>query len=379
MSQHAQGPDQMRDYSVFRVPASAPDDISGLRKLLQDGTLAAEEIVAIIAQTEGWTYSRGYASLSLQRELARHLDMSAEDVFDQIPLMMIGMVGGLMSPHFTIFARQNLSSPNVIPQGRSRLAIGTADTAVLAPEDYGTELQVDEVAEAVRQAVADAQIESLEDVSCVEVKCPAMTVSRLQDARRRGAKCRSTDLITASSLSRGASALGVAVALGEVSRNTISTDSINNDDSLFTERGSVSAGGEQSRCRVMVMGNSGQSVSRYRIGHGVMADQLDIGGIMAALRRAGVSTKFPITADQQRLITQVFVNCGADAVEEVRGRRHTMNTDFLAHYAGIFAKSIANAVVASVVGDTMILASAGSEHQGQPGSNLVAVIAEVAS
>jgi cyanuric acid amidohydrolase len=54
-----------------------------------------------------------------------------------------------------------------------------------------------------------------------------------------------------------------------------------------------------------------------------------------------------------------------------------MHSDFLAGYAGIMAKAVANAIVASVVGDSMLLASAGFEHQGAPGSNLIAAIVQV--
>ncbi|MGI6583627.1 MAG: ring-opening amidohydrolase [bacterium] len=59
-----------------------------------------------------------------------------------------------------------------------------------------------------------------------------------------------------------------------------------------------------------------------------------------------------------------------------RGRRTTMKSDFLAGYAGIFAKAVINAIVGALIGDTMILASAGYEHQGPLGANLVAAIVE---
>ena len=64
------------------------------------------------------------------------------------------------------------------------------------------------------------------------------------------------------------------------------------------------------------------------------------------------------------------------AVSSVRGRRHTMHTDFLAGYAGIIAKAVINGIVGSILGDTMILASAGWEHQGPRGASLLAVIAK---
>lgn len=361
------------DVGVFRLPMSTPEDVSELKVLLESGQIQAETIIGIIAQTEGTGYARGYASLCLQLLLADYLNISPQAVFDRIPMMMIGLCGGLMSPHYTVFTRHNVDAP-VQPINGKRLTIGTANTRVLQPEEYGTLTQVKLVADAVQAAIADAGITQLEDVHCVEVKCPAMTPTRLEAAAQRGAAVVSTNLGQASSLAKGASALGIALALEEIPEAKLTEGVINRDRGLYTQRGSVSAGGEQSACRILVMGNSERSVSPYRVGHGVMADQLDTSGIYAALETAGLSPSQPLTAEQQQRIVQMFVNCGADAVTAVRDRRHTIHSDFLSGYAGIVAKAVANAVVASVVGDPMILASAGNEHQGAPGSNLIAAI-----
>lgn len=370
---------QRIDVGVFRLPMAAPEDVSGLKTLLETQQIEAADIVAIIAQTEGTGYARGYTSLCFQLLLAEYLKSSPQAVFDRIPMMMIGLCGGLMSPHYTIFTRRAIpdTSPGDLPTDKDkRLTIGTANTRVLQPEEYGTLTQIKLVAEAVQAAVADAGITDLADIHCVEVKCPAMTPARLSDAAQRGVSVVSNHLGQASALSKGASALGIALALGEVPEAKLSHDVINQDRTLFTNRGSVSAGGEQSACRILVMGNTEQSISRYRVGHGVMTDQLDTVGIYAALSEAGISISQPLSPEQQQRIVQMFVNCGADAVGAVRDRRHTIHSDFLSGYAGIVAKAVANAVVASVVGDPMILASAGNEHQGAPGSNLVAAIVE---
>ena len=359
---------------VFRLPMAAPEDVSGLKGLLEAGTIGADDIIGIIAQTEGTGYARGYTSLCMQLLLSEYLGISPQAVFERIPMMMIGLCGGLMSPHYTVFTRSKVDAP---PADSPRLTVGAANTRVLAPEEYGTLAQVKLVAEAVRAAIADAGIDHLGDVHCVEVKCPAMTPARLADAAAREQTVVSTQLGQASSLSKGASALGIALALEEISLTQLKDGVVNCDRTLYTNRGSVSAGGEQSACRVLVMGNSARSVSAYRVGHGVMADQLDTQGIYAALQQAGLETSTPLTPEQQQRIAQVFVNCGADAVTAVRGRRHTIHSDFLSGYAGIVAKAVANGVVASVTGDPMLLASAGNEHQGAPGSNLVAAIVTV--
>lgn len=367
---------QWFDVGVFRLPMAAPEDVSGLKTLLATQQINAADIIGIIAQPEGTGYARGYTSLCMQLVLAEYLQISPQAVFDRIPMMMIGLCGGLMSPHYTVFTRRVVAPPTPPSTPDKRLIVGTANTRVLQPEEYGTLIQIKLVAEAVKTAVVDAGITDLTDIHCVEVKCPAMTPARLEDASKRGVSVVSNNLGQASSLSKGASALGIALALGEVTEDQLSDAVINQDRTLYTNFGSVSAGGEQSACRILVMGNSTQSVSNYRVGHGVMSDQLDTTGIYTALSTAGMVATPPLTPEQQQRIAQMFVNCGADAVKAVRERRHTIHSDFLAGYAGIVAKAVANAVVASVVGDPMVLASAGNEHQGAPGSNLVAAIVE---
>ena len=362
----------MFDVGVYRLPMAHPGDVSELEKKIAAGEVNPKEIIAIIAQTEGVGYDRGYATLAFQVLLSEHLGISKQAVFDTIPMLMIGLTGGLMSPHYTIFTRKAAGAET----GEKRFAVGIANTPVLLPEDYGTVEQIRLVAEAVKAAMADAGIDSVDDVHCVEIKCPAMTPPRAADARSRGKTMVSDDLGLVTTMLKGASALGIAVAMGEVSLEQIKQEDICRNWSLYSNKASTSAGGEQVAVRVVLMGNSTKSKSKYVVGHGVMQDQLDVEGAKAALRNAGLRFDCMPSPEQTARIANIFVNAGADSVGAVRGRRHTIKTDFLAGYAGIQAKAVAHAIVASLVGDTMILASAGSEHQGPLGANLLAVVVE---
>ena len=125
------------------------------------------------------------------------------------------------------------------------------------------------------------------------------------------------------------------------------------------------------------MGNSNQSCSQYKIGSSVMKDTLDIEGALSAFKKAGLNFDQSIPQDQRDRIATVFINAGADAQGSIRGRRTTMKSDYLAGYQGVFAKAVINAIVGALIGDTMILASAGYEHQGPLGANLVAAIVKV--
>ena len=203
----------MMDVNVYRVPMGSPDDVSELEKLIDEGTVNPFEICAIIAQTEGDGYSRGYAALCFELMLSEKMHMSRAEVAARIPMLMIGLTGGLMSPHYTVFTRKEVEAPE---NSEKRLALGIKITRVLLPEEYGTAVQVKLVAEAVKEAMAEAGITDVADVHCVEVKCPNLTAARLADAQSRGNTCCSTNFAEAGSKFKGASALGVALGLGEI-------------------------------------------------------------------------------------------------------------------------------------------------------------------
>lgn len=360
---------------VIRVPMSAPGDVSEVAALFDRKEVDPRDVVAIIEQTEGDPYARGYATLAMEVLLSERLGISRAEVFARIPMMMIGGVGGIMSPHISLFVRR----PGGAPATGKRLALGVASSRKLEPEEYGTMIQVDLVTEAVRAAMGDAGITHASQVECVEIKCPAMTPARVMDAEKRGRKVVSTNPAVASSLAKGACALGVAVATGEVERGKLKDGIVNVDKSLYSLVASTSAGGEQVACRVLVIGNVDGAPGNQVAAHGVMADQLDIAGARKAFANAGLELVDGTVAEHdRRRIAGVFVNAGADSVTSVRGRRHVLHSDFLAPFSGIQAKAVAHAVVATIAGDTMFLASAGAEHQGPPGANLICVVAEAA-
>lgn len=342
-------------YDVLKLKMDHPGDVSELAALLEAKKINAAHIKGIIAQTEGDGYARGYATLAFQVLLSEYLGWTHEEIFDRIPMMMIGKTGGLMSPHYTLFLRDD-DSQEQVSGDEKRFVFGVATSRVLTAEEIGTTTQVDVTAEAVLEAIKDAGITSLDDVHCVEIKCPWGI---------------------GGTMSKASSALGSAVALGEVERERVTQAAINSDDSLYSVRTSVSAGGEQKAVRVIVMGNKAGASSSLVVGSGIMQDSFDLQGLYDLLEGMGMKVNPLLSKDDQERIVQVFVNAGADALPHIRNQRHTMHSDALSMHAGILAKAVANAVVGSVVNDASILCSAGSEHQGPKGANLLAVIAKV--
>jgi cyanuric acid amidohydrolase len=359
---------------VYTVPVASPDDVRPVAHLFDTGVVDPSDVVGIIAQTEGDGFARGYASLRLQLLFAQRLGRSESEIAARLPMLMIGGTAGLMCPHVTLFVKKSVSH-----QGNrdvARLAIGVAQTRDLLPEEYGTAAQIELVAAAVREAMATAEIASAADVACVELKCPQMTGQRMADAQSRGKTPVSSNPMTASSMSRGASALGAALALGEISPDVVTDAIVGTRSDLFTTKGSASSGSEQTAVRVIVLGNVRGLPGGFVAGHGMMTHQLDLAGARLAFTGAGLRLEDGmVCADDRRKLAAVFVNAGANVLPHCGGRRHTMGSDFLNGFAGHVSKAVVHANVAAIAQDTLVLASAGAEHQGAPGSNLVCVIA----
>ena len=212
---------------VHRISASSPDDVSGIETAIAAGRIDPKGVIAVLGKTEGNglvnDFARGYAALALSLMFQRHLP---PDQAAKICLVMSGGTEGGMAPHWTVFERAEWQGHGM--KGPA-LAFGRAHTAALPPEQLGRLSQADMVASAVRTAMADAGIENVQDVHFVQVKCPLLTVQRVGDAEARGATVATKDTLKSMGLSRAASALGVAVALGETERGHLTDAQIGSD------------------------------------------------------------------------------------------------------------------------------------------------------
>ncbi|MBI4637224.1 MAG: ring-opening amidohydrolase [Candidatus Rokubacteria bacterium] len=358
---------------LYRLPVASPDDVSPLADLIHKGAIQASEVAAVIAQNEGDYYARGFTLHMLEELLSGTTGQSRESIRRRVPLLMIGLAHvAPLSPHLNVVVVKPGQSR---PGPEKRLVAGTGVTRDLLPEEYGTMAQVEEVAPTVRRLVKDAGITAMADVHCVYVKVPELTDDRVKDAASRGRAPRAADYRTVGNYTRGAAALGVALALGEIDARRLSDDAICRDWDLYSRVAHVSSGIEQTSCRVVVLGNAGGSASDLVAGHCLMNDPLDVDGFKNGLRSVGLKFDCCPDAQQRARVENIFIGTSANFLPTIRGRRHTMHTDFLWGFAGAQAKAMANAVIAGIMGDTMFLAKSGSEHQGPRGSNVVALFA----
>src|SRR5271168_5162327 len=94
--------------TVHRVPMRHPGDLSAILRLIDQGELTAETIVAILGKTEGNgcvnDFTRGYAVTVLQALLADRLGCSPAEAGNRVSLIMSGGTEGGISPHFLVFS-----------------------------------------------------------------------------------------------------------------------------------------------------------------------------------------------------------------------------------------------------------------------------------
>ena len=317
-------------------------------------------------------FTRGYAVTVLKSLLASRLGCPQEEAGNRVSMIMSGGTEGGLSPHFLVFS-VNQADPTATPA----LAIGTAFTRELKPEEIGTLAQVDATTEAVRHAMAKTSLSAPDAVHFVQIKCPLLTNARITDAANRGFAVTTEDTYASMGLSRGASALGVAVALGEVDGGTLTDADIGRNFALWSGRASASAGIELMRGEVLVMGNSPDWGGELVIGHAVMQDAIDFPAVKTALRSAGIDASDQLSTAEAARIRAVLVKAESSRSGTIRGCRHIMADDSDIN-ATRHARALVGGVVAAAVGRTDLFVSGGAEHQGPDGGGPIAVIARKA-
>jgi cyanuric acid amidohydrolase len=358
---------------VRKVPLHNVSDASELAKLIDDGVLEADRVVAVIGKTEGNggvnDYTRIIADRAFREVLVARGSRPMEQV-KQIPIVWSGGTDGVISPHATIFA--TLPEDAVEKTDEPRLTVGYAMSEQLLPEDIGRIAMVEKVADGVRRAMKEAGIEDAADVHYVQTKTPLLTIETIRDAHARGKSTYFEEPHGSMDLSNGTTALGVAVALGEIEMPT--QEQVMRDLSLYSSVASCSSGVELDRAQIVVVGNARGNGGSYRIGHSVMKDALDQDGIWEAIRSAGLDLpERPRSTDLGDRLVNVFLKCEADPTGMVRGRRNAMLDDSDVHWHRQI-KACVGGVTAAVTGDPAVFVSVAAVHQGPSGGGPVAAI-----
>jgi cyanuric acid amidohydrolase len=366
--------DTLRRCQVFRLPTEHPADTADLLALINAGTIAATGIRAIFGKTEGNgcvnDFTRAYAVTALQNALSGPLGCSPAEVGHGVAMVMSGGTEGGLSPHLLVFTATD--APPDATQTHS-LAIGTAFTRTFQPEEIGRTAQIEATAQAVASAMTQAGITRPEDVHYVQVKCPLLTAERAMQAAARGQSVATTDTYKSMAYSRGASALGVALALGEVARDALDDSVVCHRLDLWSGRASTSAGIELMHNEVIVLGNSDAWASEAVIAHRVMRDAIDLPAAMGALADAGLHVAGQLDDAARDRLLAVLAKADPSSTGQIRGARHIMLDDSDIN-ATRHARALVGGVLAGLVGRTDLFVSGGAEHQGPDGGGPVAMI-----
>jgi len=354
-------------YELWRFPVSDPGDVSGLVAMLQARPDC--EVIAVMGKTEGNGCVNDFSRMLASKAYGDVLSAARAETVALSPAVRImsGGTEGVLTPHVTVFVRR--------PRGTGdrpgpALVCGAARSADICPRELGRTAQVHAVAQATREAMTRAGLDDPDDVHFVQIKCPLLTDGKIQQARAAGVSLVTEDTYLSMAYSRAASALGVAMALGEVAPEAVADSDICQTWDLYSAVASTSAGAEVDACEVLVLGNGRAAAGPLQISHAVMRDAIDASAVMQALAGCGIEPG--ASGSGLDRVVQVFAK--ADPVGTVRGRRTTMLNDSDIH-ATRHARAAVGGLVAGMVGDPMIYVSGGAEHQGPPGGGPVAVVA----
>jgi barbiturase len=358
---------------VVKVEIKSVSDASGLAEYISGGRFKADEVIAVIGKTEGNGGVNDFTRiLSDQafRKVLKDLGSRSEAEIKKVPMVWSGGCDGVLTPHATVFARVEQPAKN----NELRLVIGTALSPQILPEDIGRSAMVEKVAEGVRLAMKDAGISDPKDVHYVQTKTPLLTIDSIQDAHSRGQDV-ACEVHDSMGVSNGTTGLGIALALGEIAMPKAEEICRNLD--LYSSVASCSSGVELDRAQIVLLGNKAGAGGRYRIGHSVMKDALDIDGIYDAIRDAGLELpERPRAEDLNGRVVNCFMKCEADRTAKLRGRRQIMLDDSDVHHHR-HAKAAVGGVAAMAIGDPAVFVSVDAMHQGPQGGGPVIAIVDM--
>ena len=91
---------------VRKIPLHSVSDASELTRLIDDGVIHADRVIAIIGKTEGNGGVNDYTRIIADRAFREALVEKGADpeAVKEIPIVWSGGTDGVISPHATIFA-----------------------------------------------------------------------------------------------------------------------------------------------------------------------------------------------------------------------------------------------------------------------------------
>jgi ring-opening amidohydrolase-like protein len=362
-------------FVVCKVPMEHVQDTAGIEAAMREWNFGADDIVAVVAKTEGNGGVNDISRILVDRVLrdffAEKGSRSRAQALE-VPIALSGGCDGVISPHFNIFARVKEDTASSASKDELRMTVGFAVSEKILPEEIGRLPMVEKVAAGVRKAMKEAGITDPKDVHFVQTKTPLLTAERIRDAARRGKNVYKTEMMESMAVSNATAALGIGVGVGEFGLPR--EEQIARDLSLYSSVASCSSGVEHDEAQIVVVGNRKGIGGHFRIGHSVMKDVLDVEGIYDAIRKAGLPLpERARPSDIGPALVNCFIKCETDPTGRLRGRRQVSLNDSDIHHTH-HTKAVVGAVAAAAIGDPMTYVSVAALQQGPAGGGPVAAV-----
>jgi cyanuric acid amidohydrolase len=270
--------------AIERFDIPAPDQMEGLVQALDRHTPSNIRRLALLVKVGG-EYEDGArekAKATVDALLQEH------GLLDRTEMVTVIGCEGASTPYGLAIIDDGRIGPD---QDQPRLALGLARMVPPDESVFDQPAYADHVAAAVTQAMADAGLKP-EEVVVVILNIPPHTSGNY---RARGRKARAV------------AALGIGVAVGEISREQITEQSIVADPDLYTTRAQTFIGPTVKNLEVIVLGNR-TGVGGTLLAHaGVTTDLLDVRSIKRALRTAGLRLdEDGEIADPSRIVAAIY-------------------------------------------------------------------------
>jgi cyanuric acid amidohydrolase len=328
---------------------SGPGDVRALNAWLGGLSKNAISKLVILGKTEGPATPNDFS-----RDLAQAATDSA----------VAAMGSHLASRTWRLFSTgcEGIASPVMVmmaeitdaqdQRGARGLAMGTARSEPLPPHARCGLEHIDTAASMVQAAMDDAGLRR-DQVVLVLIKSPVLVPGSVpvdtQHARRHAGSTGS---------SRGAAALGAAIALGEIDRSDLSDDPVGRD-TAFATRVMALSGIENDSVEIVVLGERPGGDPRWGMVSHMLTGWLDAKAI-----------------SQIRLVSRIpeliFFKAGIAPDGRLDGRRTTVLTSDLSPDKQL--RAAASGFVTAHFGKVAAFISGGAEHQAPPGGCICAAL-----
>lgn len=337
----------------------SPDDVQEIGQIFARLARRPPNRVAVLGKVEGTATTNDFSRGLALRAIHAAADESGLDR-DRLQVILSTGCEGVISPGGYVLAAFDDRS-----DVEGDLRVGFGASPALKPAEIVAQAHIDHARQAVLQALANAGL-TPHDPLLVFLKSPLLTH---QEAA--GLPVEQARFAGVSGAARGAAALGMGAALGEIGLEDAVIKNLLVRSDIYSRRGMVFSGTETRSCEAIIVGQPAAVTSGPRIHCGLVEDLADIDG-MARVIVGSPSATIDCARKRVRDLCGVFFKAGVARNGCIRGRRTTVYSSDLDPDKHM--RAAASGVLTALVGDCRMFVSGGAEHQAPDGGGVFAVI-----